>query len=157
VIALDVPQVLATTRRAVADAGMTDRFEFVAGDMFTADLPPAGYDIVLLGNICHLFDGATNQRLLTRLRPALRPGGTLAIVDAVPSGDTDEHRRLSLYALGLRLRTRAGAVHPLTAYRTWTSGAGYGPLSAAQVAGRPPMTLLTARASTVVATPRNSA
>jgi len=146
VTALDVPDVLAATRTAVAEAGLSDRFDYLGADIFEVELPEASYDLIMLGNVCHLFDPPTNRRLLTHLRPGLRPGGRLAILDALPSDDPDEHRQLSQYALGLRLRTEAGTVHPLAAYQAWIAAAGYGQLSTVQVSCRPPLSLLTAPA-----------
>lgn len=150
VTALDVPDVLASTRAAVAEAGLTNRFHYLAADMLTAEVTPSSYDLIMLGNVCHLFDPASNRRLLARLRPALRPGGRLAILDALPSDDPDQHRQLAHYTLGLRLRTEAGTVHPLAAYRAWTTAAGYGQLSIVQVSAQPPLNLLTASAVTGV-------
>ncbi|MGH3814889.1 MAG: methyltransferase [Pseudonocardiaceae bacterium] len=146
VTALDLPDVLRTTRRTVEAAGLAAQFEFRAGDMFTADLPQAAYGMILLGNVCHLFSPNTNRALLQRLRPALRPGGTLAIVDALPSEDPEECRSLSLYAIGLRLRTSAGAVHPLDAYATWTRDAGYSEVRVSSLSRTPPLALLTCTA-----------
>jgi hypothetical protein len=71
---------------------------------------------------------AKNQTLLQRLRPAVRPGGLLAIIDVLASPDQAAQPSISLYALGLRLRTSRGGVHPLTAYETWTSSTGFGPV-----------------------------
>jgi hypothetical protein len=59
---------------------------------------------VLLGNVCHLFDGPTTARLLRRLRPAIRSGGRIAIVDAVVPEDEDGARSVRLYATGLLSR-----------------------------------------------------
>jgi SAM-dependent methyltransferase len=143
VTALDVPEVLRSTRRAVEAAGVTGQFQFRAGDMFTVELPVAAYDLVLLGNVCHLFDPEQNRALLRRLRPALRPGATLAIIDALPSADPEERRRLSLYALGLRLRTTAGAVYALDAYESWIREAGYGEPTVTPLSSSPPLSLLT--------------
>lgn len=143
VTALDVPEVLCATRRAVETAGLTGQYQLLAGDMFTVELPVAAYDLVLLGNICHLFDPEQNRALLRRLRPTLRPGGTLAIIDALPSEDPEERRRLSLYALGLRLRTTAGAVYPFDAYADWTREAGYGEPTVTPLSSSPPLSLLT--------------
>jgi SAM-dependent methyltransferase len=143
VTALDVPDVLRGTRRAVEAAGLASRFRFHGGDMFTADLPAAAYDLVLLGNVCHLFGPDANRALLRRLRPALRPGGTLAIVDALPAEDPAQRWYLGLYALGLRLRTSEGAVYPLEGYAVWTREAGYGELSAVALSQRPALALLT--------------
>ena len=146
ITALDLPDVLPVTRRAVAQAGMDDRFRLVPGDVFTADLPEEAYDLVLLANVCHLFDADTNRALLRRLRRVLRPGGTLAVVDALPSEDPDEHRLLALYALGLRLRTVAGAVYPLASYSAWAEEAGLGPVGAVPLSRTPPLALLTCTA-----------
>jgi len=113
--------VLLTTRGAVETAGVANQFQLQSGDMFTAELPPQAFDLILLGNVCHLFSAQYNRTLLRRLRPALRPGGVLAIIDAVPSNDPDQARQLTLYALGLRLRTTAGAV-----YRSTPTPTGHG-------------------------------
>jgi SAM-dependent methyltransferase len=118
----------------------------VPGNVFTADLPEEAYDLVLLANVCHLFDADRNRALLRRLRRVLRPGGTLAVVDALPSEDPDERRLLVLYALGLRLRTVAGAVYPLASYSAWTEEAGLGPVDAVPLSRTPPLALLTCSA-----------
>lgn len=144
VTALDVPEVLPATRRAVRAAGLTGRFHFQAADVFATEFPPAAYDLILLGNVCHLFDAETNRALLDRLRPALRAGGRLAIVDTLPSDEPEVRGELSLYALGLRARTQAGAVHPLAAYTEWTTEAGCPNLTTTALGGHPPLTLLTA-------------
>jgi ubiquinone/menaquinone biosynthesis C-methylase UbiE len=145
VTALDLPAVIASTRRAVHAADLGDRFDYLPADMFTCKLPDAAYDLVLLGNICHLFDETHNRALLQRLRPALRPGGLLAIIDVLASPDPAAQRSISLYALGLRLRTSRGAVHPLAAYQTWTSNAGFGPVQVEQLSCAPPLYLLACR------------
>jgi hypothetical protein len=60
-----------------------------------------GYDLIILGNVCHLFSPDTNRALLRRLRPALRDGGTLAIVDALPSAEPGERRPVEPVLPGL--------------------------------------------------------
>jgi ubiquinone/menaquinone biosynthesis C-methylase UbiE len=143
--ALDLPAVIATTRRAVDAADLSDRFDYLPGDVFTTELPKAAYDLVLLANVCHLFDETHNRALLRRLRPALRHGGLVAVIDVLPSRDPAEQRSISLYALGLRLRTSSGAVYPIAAYETWTSDAGFGPIQAEPLSAEPSLTLLTCR------------
>jgi SAM-dependent methyltransferase len=145
VTALDLPSVIASTQRAVNAADLMDRFDYMPTDMFTCRLPDAAYDMVLLANVCHLFDDAHNRALLQRLRPALRPDGLLAIIDVLPPSDPAAQRSISLYALGLRLRTSHGAVHPLTAYETWTSDVGFAPLQVEQLSCAPPLHLLACR------------
>jgi len=128
VTAVDLPAVVPTTRLAVRDAGRERQFRFLAGDLFQVELGRGVYDLAIAGNLCHLFDGAANRRLLGRLHQALRPGGTLAVMDVIP----DEHeqprpRWVALYELGLLLRTASGRVHPLAAYLGWLHEAGFEP------------------------------
>ena len=50
-----------------------------AGDALVDDLGEACYDVVLLAQLAHHFDEATNRRLVRRLARALRPGGLLVV------------------------------------------------------------------------------
>jgi SAM-dependent methyltransferase len=145
VTALDLPAVITSTRRAVEAADVGDRFGYLPADMFTCPLPQAAYDTVLLANVCHLFDEAQNRALLRRLRPALRPGGLLAIIDVLMPPGRAAPTSTSLYALGLRLRTSRGAVHSLAAYRTWTGAAGFGPVQVEPLSTALPLCLLACR------------
>jgi SAM-dependent methyltransferase len=145
ITALDLPEVLAVTRQAVADASMQSRFRFLPGDMFTVPLERR-FDLVVLGNVCHLFDAAANQRLLQRLSRALRPGGTIAIVDILPTQEPEARCSVSLYALGLLGRTASGGVHSEDAYRTWLSAASFGSTAVRHTGGHPPISLIAAQA-----------
>lgn len=132
VTALDLAAVLPVTRRAVTDAGLADRYRFRAANMFIERFR-GEYDLVLLGNVCHLYDGPTNQNQLRRMRTALRPGGHIAIVDVLPSTDPTLHRTISLYALGLLRRTGTGGVHAPDRYESWLHESGFGPATIRQV------------------------
>ena len=112
VTAVDLPAVLAATRQAVAAAGRDGQFHYLSGDLFEVEWGSRVYDLVIVGNLCHLFNEATNRRLLGRLLDALRPGGKLAILDALPNERFDGPRPVVLYALGLILRTTRGCVYP---------------------------------------------
>lgn len=146
VTALDLPAVIVSTRRAVEAADLADRFRYLPADMNTCPLPRAAYDTVLLANVCHLFGDARNRALLRRLRPAVRPGGLLAIIDVLAPSGPAAPSSISLYALGLRLRTARGAVHSLAAYQTWASDAGFGPVQAEPLPAALPLWLLASRA-----------
>ena len=126
VTAVDLPTVVPATRRAVRNAGQEQQFRFLTGDLYTLDLGRGAYDLAIAGNLCHLFDDATNRRLLCRLHDALLPGGTLAVVDVIPE-EQPTPRWVALYELGLLLRTASGRVHPLTAYLGWLHDAGFEP------------------------------
>jgi len=126
VTAVDLPTVVPATRRAVRAAGRERQFRFLAGDLFDVELERGAYDLAIAGNLCHLFDEATNRRLFGRLYDALRPGGTLAVMDVIPD-EQPTPRWVALYELGLLLRTASGRVHPLAAYLGWLHDAGFEP------------------------------
>ena len=149
VTAVDVPAVLAVTRQVVATSGYADRFDYLSGDLFTIDLGRSAYDLAIAGNLCHLFDEATNRRLLRRIFDALRPGGTLAILDALPNERLDGPRSVVLYALGLLLRTNRGQVYPFSTYVGWLRDAGYEVVERIDLSPPPPpISLITARRPT---------
>jgi SAM-dependent methyltransferase len=142
VTAIDLPAVLPATQAAVASAGLTTRFSYLAGDIFTTDLPAAAYDLVLVGNVCHLFGPELNRTLLAKLRHSIRPSGRIAIVDVLPATDPAEQLAISRYELGLLLRTSMGRVYPLTAYTKWSIEAGFPGLTPFPLSSNPPMSLL---------------
>ncbi len=81
VVALDLlAPMLARTEEAVARAGFADRVELVQQDMTALELPPRSFDLVWAeGSIYFLgFEAG-----LRRLRELLRPGGCLAVSEAV--------------------------------------------------------------------------
>lgn len=125
VTAVDLPAVIVQTRKAVATAGLAGQFRYLCGDMFAVDWGSAAYDLAIAGNVCHLFDDRHNRHLLGRLFAALRPGGKLAILDALPNERFDGPRSVVLYALGLLLRTARGRLYPFSTYVGWLREAGY--------------------------------
>lgn len=145
VTAVDMPAVLAVTRRVVATSGYDAQFDYLSGDLFTIDLGHSSYDIAIAGNLCHLFDEATNRLLLGRLFDALRPGGTLAILDALPNERLDGPRPIVLYALGLLLRTNHGQVYPFSTYTGWLRDLGYEAIERIDLYSTPLISLITAR------------
>ncbi len=146
VTALDLEPVLAATRRTVAANGCADQFDYVPGDVFEAPLPPAAYDLVLLGNLCHLFDSHANRRLLRRLRPAIQDGGRIAVIDVTPTQGQVTRRSVSLYAAGLMTRTSDGGVHSEESYRAWLEEAGFHDICCVESSRTPPISAMTGSA-----------
>lgn len=142
ITALDLAAVITVTQRAVSAAGCADRFDYISGDVFGVALAPATYDLVLLGNLCHLFDEPTNRKLLRRLRPAILDGGRIAVIDALPSQDEAAQRAIRLYGVGLLTRSTAGGVHDLSSYLAWFGDAGFRTTSVRQVSRTPPVSIV---------------
>ena len=146
VTAVELPGVIATTRRAVQRLGFEGRYQFVAGSAFHVDWgAPASFDLALVANLCHLFDPEANVHLLGRVAEALRPGGRVAIVDILPNGRGDGPRSAVLYGLGLVLRTARGRIYPYSTFRAWLDESGFGEVRRRALAGPLPLTLITAR------------
>ena len=144
VTAVDLPAVVPATRRAVRDAGRERQFRFLAGDLYDVELGRGVYDLAIAGNLCHLFNGDANRRLLGRLYDALAPGGRLAVMDVIPDGQP-RPRWVALYELGLFLRTASGRVHPLAAYLDWLHDAGFEPPEQHHLVDQAQAVLLVAR------------
>lgn len=77
---LDLPDSCAVGREIIAGASMSERVRHVEGDMFEADLG-GPHDAALLFDIVHHLSGEQLSTLLRRVRAALRPGATIAVLD----------------------------------------------------------------------------
>jgi len=82
----DWADVLTVAIENAAALGVSDRYHTIPGSAFDVDLG-GGYDLVLVPNFLHHFDPPTNIALLSKLRKAMAPGGTIAIVEFVPNED----------------------------------------------------------------------
>lgn len=135
VTALDRPIVLPTTRRAISRAGLTDRYEFASGDVEVGS-----YDLIIMAQVCHLFDTATCTAMIRKLTPALADGGVFAIVDTLAGSGGAAAQELSLY-----LRSRHGSIYPPEAYREWLTEAGLGDVTGTDLLGELSVTVVTGR------------
>ena len=142
VTALDLPDVLSVTRAAVDAAGFTDRFGFVAGDVFEVEaIEPA--DLVLVPGFCRLLGEDQNRDLMARLAGWCRPGGRIGVIDAV-STPASRAAGLAGYELGLLTRTARGRCWSLDHYARWLTDAGFAHIELTPTA-RPELSLVTAR------------
>jgi SAM-dependent methyltransferase len=105
----------------------------------------SAYDLVILGNVCHLFSEESNKQLLARLYEILAPGGKLAILDLLPNERLDAPRWVVLYALGLLLRTSHGQAYPFSAYKRWLGDIGYEAIQRFELLPGAPISLITAQ------------
>ena len=80
-IILDRNEVAEGAGRLLAQAGLTERATFVAGDFFQA-VPPGG-DVYLLKSVIHNWDDAAARSILHNCRQAMRPGTHLIVMERV--------------------------------------------------------------------------
>ncbi|HET7512492.1 MAG TPA: methyltransferase [Chthoniobacterales bacterium] len=124
VTALDWPGVLPATRRVTERMGVAGQYEFLAGDLNSADLGN-GYDLATLGQILH-SEGETHSRaLLGRVFQALAPGGTIAIAEFIANEDRTGPPLAMLFAVNMLVNTEHGDTFTVTEISQWLREAGF--------------------------------
>lgn len=89
-ILFDLPHVAEGARQPLAEAGLANRCEVIAGSVF--DPLPRGADAVMAKSFVHSFDDDTSVKLLRNFREALPPeGGHVLIVEMVLPDDGTPH------------------------------------------------------------------
>ncbi len=86
---LDLAPAAAVGRELVEEQGLSDRITYQEGDLLTAQWGE-GYDVVLVFNVLHVLTPDAAVAVLERARTALRPGGTLVVLDSVHRGATGD-------------------------------------------------------------------
>ena len=122
---LDRPEVIELVRPRWAGASDVT---LVGGD-FTVGLPEGPFDLVLLGNVCHIYGPEENLRLFKRVAAALAPGGGVAIIDFVRG------RSVAAALFGVNMLTASASAGTWTEaeYRAWLTEAGFGEIEVADV------------------------
>ena len=143
VTALDFPRVLELTREYTSRHGVQDRFDYLAGDLRTADLGEARFYLCILGNIVHAEGEVASRALLARLRRATRPGGLIVIADMVPNDERTGPVYPLLFALNMLVNTEAGDTFTLTQYTEWLLAAGFAQVRTCEIGSHSPAIVAT--------------
>jgi len=121
---LDLPEVLPLTEEYVRQAGVSGQIKLRAGDMLRGDLG-AGYDLVMLNAICHMFSEDENRELFRRSRKALAPHGRLAVQDFILNPDKTGPTHAALFSINMLVGTDRGASYSEPEYTEWMQAAGF--------------------------------
>ena len=124
VVALDWPNVLKVAQENAHTAGLTDRFNTIAGDAFTADLR-GEYDLVLAPNFLHHFDREQCTAFLRRIHGALKPEGKIAIVEFIPNDDRITPPPAAGFALVMLATTPQGDAYTFAEYEEMLRATGF--------------------------------
>jgi SAM-dependent methyltransferase len=107
----------------VAQAGLSDRLTFQAGDFFNDPLPAA--DVLVMGHILHDWDLAEKRMLLDKAYEALPHGGALIVYEAL----IDDERRVKasglLMSLNMLIETPGGFDFTGADCQGWMRDAGF--------------------------------
>lgn len=121
-IIFDRPEVLRVAEEMAAEYKVTDRVEFVAGDMFT-DALPGDADLLLLSNILHDWDVPECRGLVQRCASVVSPGGRLLVHDVFLNDELDGPLPIALYSAALFSLTE-GRAYSAAEYQSWINSAG---------------------------------
>lgn len=125
ITALDWAPVLEVATENARAAGLLDRFRTLPGSAFEVELGH-DYDVVLVPNFLHHFSPADCVRFLRRAHAALRPGGTVAIVEFVPNPDRVSPPPAAVFSLIMLATTPEGDAYTLAEYADMLAQAGFG-------------------------------
>jgi len=124
ITALDWRLVLEVAHRNARNAGLEDRYELLPGSAF--DVEYGGpYDLVLLTNFLHHFDVPTCTRLLKKVRAAMKPGGTVAILEFVPNEDRVSPPPAAAFSMVMLSSTPAGDAYTFSELQEMLTEAGF--------------------------------
>ena len=131
---LDLPEVVPLTAEYVQRAGVALQVHIRPGNMLESDLG-AGYDLVLLNAICHMFSEEQNRELFRRARQALAPGGRLAVQDFILNDEKTEPAQAALFSLNMLVGTEGGASYSEAEYVEWMRAAGFAAMRRIELPG----------------------
>ena len=123
-VALDWAPVLEITKKNAQAAGLASRFSTIAGSAFDVDLG-RDYDVVLVPNFLHHFSPADCVRFLKRAHAALRPGGSVAIVEFVPNPDRVTPPMAAGFSLVMLATTAQGDAYTFAELEDMLTRAGF--------------------------------
>lgn len=122
---IDWPGVNAIARNYVARHGVADRFTTIDGDLHTTDFGTAAYDFAIYSHIAHQESPADNITTLTRLRRALKPGGTLVVSELIVDDDRSSPPFPLIFAAAMLLQSKHGTTWRRSDYQQWLNEAGF--------------------------------
>jgi SAM-dependent methyltransferase len=112
---LDLPEAVEMAAPLLAAEALGNRLVHIAGNALVDDLGSERYDLIMMSNLAHHFDGNTNAEIARRAARALKPGGVFTIQEPVqPTGPRRGGQTGTLLGLYFALQSAPGV-------QTWTS------------------------------------
>jgi SAM-dependent methyltransferase len=120
----DLATTLPVTERTVKEAGLEARIALKAGD-FNRDPLGGPYDAVLMSDILHYQDLATNAALVKKIHGHLNPGGRLIIKDRFLDQSGTSPAWTAAFAVHIFVNTERGACYRTAEAMQWMRDGGY--------------------------------
>jgi ubiquinone/menaquinone biosynthesis C-methylase UbiE len=142
VTAVDWPGVLTTTRKVATKHGVGDRFQFVPGDLDSADFG-SGYQVATLGHILHSEGVERSKSLIDKTFRSLTAGGTIAIAEWLVNDERTQPPPGLIFAVNMLVNTDTGDTFSFGEIREWLRQAGFRDARLLEVPGISPLVLAT--------------
>jgi hypothetical protein len=107
----------------VAQAGLSERLQFHAGDFFTDPLPSA--DVLCMGHILHDWDMDEKRALLEKAYAALPDRGALIVYESIIDDERRENAFGLLMSLTMLIETQAGFDYTSADCQRWMRDVGF--------------------------------
>jgi 3-hydroxy-5-methyl-1-naphthoate 3-O-methyltransferase len=142
VTAVDWEGMIPTTKRIVEKFGMSDRFEYIGGDIGEVDFG-GPYDIAVLGHILHSEGEERSRSLLKKTARALKNGGTVAIGEWLVNDERTEPVGSLIFAVNMLVNTESGDTFSFNEIKQWLDQAGFKDARTIEAPGPSPLILAT--------------
>ena len=124
VTAVDWPTVLPVTEKTAKRFGVADRFNFVSGDLLSADFG-SGHQIATLGHILHSEGETRGRTLLAKTFDSLASGGTIAIAEFLVNKERTGPMNGLIFAVNMLVNTEDGNTWSFEEISEWLVEAGF--------------------------------
>jgi ubiquinone/menaquinone biosynthesis C-methylase UbiE len=129
IVAADWPSVLNVAQANAKKMGVSQRYSTLPGDAFQVDFGK-GYDVALVTNFLHHFDGPTNVQFMQKVAAALKPGGRAVVLEFVPNADKISPPFPAQFALTMLTGTPGGDAYSLEELQQILASAGFSKVTA---------------------------
>lgn len=133
VTALDFPEVIEVAKNYVQRFRLQKQFEFLGGDYHQTDFGHSRYDVILLGQICHMEGEAGTKKLFKKSFDALKPGGKLLVAEFIANDLRTGPRLPLMFALIMLMYCEHGDVYSAKELKRWLDFTGFKKVSALAV------------------------
>lgn len=127
VTVLDLPEVIEMMK---SDLDPKLPISTVEGD-FTKGLPEGPFDLIYLGNICHIYGEKENRKLFADAARELQEGGRVVVNDIIRGTGP----WAAVFAVNMLVNTSSGGTWTYEQYRTWLQDAGFSVLEWKEISG----------------------
>lgn len=123
-VLFDLGNVIPMAKERLAEEGIEDRVDLVAGDFYRDELP-RGCDLALVSAIIHQNSLKKNLELYTKIYRALEPGGTVLIRDHIMDECRTKPVAGALFAINMLVNRRGGDTYTFAEVKGGLEKAGF--------------------------------